>query len=182
MKTFLNMPTSTLSIFLVSLLKRQFMMLGIVACGVASGVATANDSALKLSETGNAHFELKNFQEAVNAYEQALKKDLAANGKKHITVIRDYKDLGNAWLALQNYNKAIEYYENALNGAVSIYGASSPVVKTLRKNIVDCWQSLNQYKSSILVLEDILDEDLRKFGRNHPEVVQRPRVETGKID
>ena len=56
------------------------VLLVLIVAGV-SGAAAADNDSLKLSESGNAQYELQNYQDAVTAFEGALKKDLAAYGR-----------------------------------------------------------------------------------------------------
>ncbi len=58
---------------------------------------------------GLAYYDMNNYEEALECYEESIKISLKLLGEEHILIVNTYNNIGLVYEKLTNYAKALEY-------------------------------------------------------------------------
>ncbi|MBU4486526.1 MAG: GGDEF domain-containing protein, partial [Candidatus Delongbacteria bacterium] len=65
-----------------------------------------------LNTVGNVYFQLKNYNKALEYYQESL--DIRLELKDNIAVAKSYNNIGNMYSILKDYQKALDYYNDSV--------------------------------------------------------------------
>jgi tetratricopeptide (TPR) repeat protein len=84
-------------------------------------------------ELGGIYDDLRDAQQAIGYYEQALAIDKEAYGDRHPNVARTLNNIGSAWYALGDSERAKDCFQQAYSIFRECYGDAHPHTKTVKK-------------------------------------------------
>lgn len=128
-----------------------------------------------LHQLGGILYELGQYSEALEYFQQVLNKNLIIYGEEHPNIAEVYTHIGGAWENLGYPQKAIdEYYKKALDIDLAAYGDNHPEVAKDYNNIGLALDSENNLQrdsqKAIEYYQKDLDIILPIFGEQHLQV------------
>jgi len=97
----------------------------------------------------NLYQKAGDFDQAIDHYERALKKNIELYGEEYLDIANDYNNLGLVWRGMGNPDKAIEFFEQALNIEIKLRGPGNQSLSTYYNNLGLAWQDKNNLDEAI---------------------------------
>ena len=111
--------------------------------------------------------KLKEFDLAIEKFEDALKINLNLHGKFHSSVAKCLCNLGLSWKGKFNYEKAIVFLNESIEITLTNNEKTNKNLTLEYKNIAFCFCEIKEYDRSIEFYEKALKIDLEINGKNH---------------